>query len=103
MHSFSHRILQCQATIFLIIPPACAQEAAGAGAGVEEDPTMAAFKRAAAELAEKRREESMAVEDRIAKHLKKWVKDWEEDLEKRPEEVKRTPTGEEGGCIKMHG
>jgi hypothetical protein len=34
---------------------------------VEEDPTMEAFKRAAAELAERRKEEGMLVEDRIAK------------------------------------
>lgn len=64
--------------------------------GAAEDATLAAFKRAAAELAARRKEEAMCVEDRIIKHLKKWMSDWEEDLERRPDEVKESGSGEAG-------
>ncbi|GFR49881.1 hypothetical protein Agub_g11985, partial [Astrephomene gubernaculifera] len=58
-----------------------------------EDATLEAFKRAAAELAERRKEEAMPVEDRIAKYLKAWMKEWEDDLERRPDEVKDCSSG----------
>ena len=71
-------------------------EKPGGGDGAaepEENPTLAAFKRAAAELADRRAEESMATEERIAKYLKQWSKEWEEDLERRPEDVKDSGSG----------
>ncbi|KAG2439905.1 hypothetical protein HYH02_010535 [Chlamydomonas schloesseri] len=65
----------------------------GEGEGAEEDATLAAFKRAAALLAEKRKEEAMAVEDRIAKYVQQWMKEWEEDLDRRPEAMKESISG----------
>mmetsp|Transcript_43465 Transcript_43465/g.130378 ORF Transcript_43465/g.130378 Transcript_43465/m.130378 type:complete len:476 (-) Transcript_43465:529-1956(-) len=58
-----------------------------------EDPTMAAFKAAAAALAARRAEEAMCIEDRIGHYVKRWMKEWGEDLESRPDEVKRTVQG----------
>lgn len=60
---------------------------------VEEEPTMAAFKRAAAELAERRKEEQMTIEDRIAKYMHKWCQDWEKDLDMRTEDIKESAAG----------
>ncbi|KXZ43587.1 hypothetical protein GPECTOR_86g380 [Gonium pectorale] len=66
----------------------------GSGRGLTpEEETLEAFKRAAAELAERRKEEAMQVEDRIAKYLKAWMKEWEDDLERRPDEVKESNSG----------
>ncbi len=58
-----------------------------------EDATLEAFTRAAAELAERRRDEAMQVEDRIAKYIKAWMKEWEDDLERRSEAVKDGSSG----------
>lgn len=69
------------------------------GAAGGDDATLAAFKRAAAELAARRKEEAMCVEDRITKYLKQWMSDWEEDLERRPDEVKESGSGEAGGGL----
>lgn len=52
---------------------------------------MAAFQAAAEAIKEK----AMPVEDRVAKWLRIWMKDWEEDLEARPEDIKTTAAG---GC-----
>ncbi|PNW73666.1 hypothetical protein CHLRE_13g567750v5 [Chlamydomonas reinhardtii] len=66
----------------------------GEGEGEEaEDATLAAFKRAAALLAEKRKEEAMAVEDRICKYVQQWMKEWEEDLDRRPDAMKDSISG----------
>ncbi|GLC41332.1 hypothetical protein PLESTB_001074400 [Pleodorina starrii] len=71
-----------------------ADGSSGGGAGLSaEDATLEAFKRAAAELAERRKEEAMAVEDRIAKYLRAWMKEWEDDLERRPDVVKDSSSG----------
>jgi hypothetical protein len=50
----------------------------------------AAFKAAAEAIAER----SMALEDQMAKWLRRWCEEWDADLEARPEEVKDTPAGE---------
>lgn len=55
----------------------------------EQAGLMAAFQQAAEAVAEAR----MPPEDRIAKWLRRWMADWEQDLEARPEEVKATPAG----------
>lgn len=68
-------------------PPA-AQDAA------PDDPVMAAFKRAAAELEARRAEEALPVEDRIVKSLRKWVAEWGADLDQRPDDAKNAPSGE---------
>ncbi|KAI3425022.1 hypothetical protein D9Q98_008403 [Chlorella vulgaris] len=73
-----------------------AQQQEGGGeqqAVVEVDPEqqrlMAAFQAAAEAIKEK----AMPVEDRVAKWLRIWMKDWEEDLEARPEDIKTTAAG----------
>jgi len=69
-------------------------DGAGAVATPEpEDPTLVAFKKAAAALAEKRAEESMSVEERIEKWVKRWMKEWEDDLERRPDDIKNSGSG----------
>eukprot|EP00798_Chlamydomonas_sp_ICE-L_P010079 gene10079-7976_t len=68
-------------------------DAEGEKAIVTEDPTMVIFKKAAAALAEKRMEEAMAVDERIVYFVQKWSKEWGEDLERRPEEVKESGSG----------
>ncbi|KAG2497758.1 hypothetical protein HYH03_004030 [Edaphochlamys debaryana] len=71
-----------------------AGDADGGEAGPSDaDATMEAFKRAAAQLAEKRKEEAMPVEDRIVKYVKQWMKEWEEDLDKRPDAIKDSNSG----------
>lgn len=50
---------------------------------------MEAFAAAAEALKEK----AMPVEDRIAKWLRRWMADWEEDLESRPDDIKTTAGG----------
>lgn len=72
---------------------AAAQKAAAAAAEEEADPTLAAFKRAAAQLAEKCAEEALPLEDRLLKILRTWCKEWEADLDSRPDEVKDTGSG----------
>jgi pre-mRNA-splicing factor 18 len=52
-----------------------------------------AFAAAAARLAEQRAEESMCVEERIAKYLRRWVKEWGDDLEARSDEAKASAAG----------
>ncbi|GLI69856.1 hypothetical protein VaNZ11_014573 [Volvox africanus] len=70
-----------------------ADGSSAAGGASAEDATLEAFKRAAAELAERRKEEAMPVDDRIAKYLKTWMKEWEDDLERRPDVVKDSSSG----------
>lgn len=62
------------------------------------DPLKAAFERAAQQLAEKRAEEAMCVEDRIAKWVRRWTQEWEEDLERRPDEIKNSGSGKDWLC-----
>jgi hypothetical protein len=56
---------------------------------------MAAFQAAAAALREKREEEELPVEERIAKHIRQWCDAWQQDLDARPEAVKASGAGEE--------
>ncbi|KAG1657685.1 hypothetical protein FOA52_007279 [Chlamydomonas sp. UWO 241] len=60
---------------------------------VAKDPTMEAFEKAAAALAARRTEEAMCVEDRIEHYLKRWMAEWDADLESRPEEIKNSGSG----------
>jgi pre-mRNA-splicing factor 18 len=46
-----------------------------------------------AAAAEALKERAMPVEDRIAKWLRRWMADWEEDLEGRPDDIKTTAGG----------
>jgi len=48
--------------------------------GAEEE-ARAAFERAAAQLAERRAEAAMCIEDRCQKWIRRWMKEWEEDLD----------------------
>lgn len=59
----------------------------------DEDPTMAAFQRAAGIVAARKAEETMPVEDRIARYFKTWCDEWGSDLESRPDDVKGTGAG----------
>ena len=47
-----------------------------------QDEVRIAFEQAAAKLAEKREEQSLAPEDICLKYIKRWMKEWEEDLER---------------------
>ena len=38
----------------------------------------------------------MCVEDRIAKWVRRWTQEWEEDLERRPDEIKNSGSGRTG-------
>lgn len=38
----------------------------------------------------------MCVEDRIAKWVRRWTQEWEEDLERRPDEIKNSGSGRIG-------
>lgn len=45
----------------------------------------------------------MAVEDRICKYVQQWMKEWEEDLDRRPDAMKDSISGAcvcvcPGGC-----
>lgn len=60
---------------------------------------LAAFQRAAAELAEKRAEEAMEIEDRICKYLRGWCEDWQADLEARPEEEVASGPGHQATMV----
>ncbi|PRW45581.1 pre-mRNA-splicing factor 18-like isoform A [Chlorella sorokiniana] len=55
----------------------------------EQQRLMDAFKAAAEAV----KEQSMPVEDRVAKWLRIWMKDWEDDLEARPDDIKTTAGG----------
>ena len=46
-----------------------------------------------ADAAETVAEDQLAVEDRVAKWLRRWLNDWEIDMAARPEEVCATPEG----------
>ncbi|BDA45542.1 Pre-mRNA-splicing factor 18 [Coccomyxa sp. Obi] len=59
----------------------------------EESETARMFREAAEALKEKREEEAMSVEERISKYFKRWCKEWGEDLDRRPEAVKKTGGG----------
>ncbi|KAJ9529846.1 hypothetical protein QJQ45_022253 [Haematococcus lacustris] len=59
----------------------------------EQEALMEAFKRASSQVAEQREEATLCTEDRIAKSLRRWMKEWEEDLDRRPESVKATASG----------
>lgn len=72
---------------------------AAAAAAQEVDPVLAAFQRAAAELAEKRAEEAMEIEDRICKYLRGWCEDWQADLEARPEEEVASGPGHQATMV----
>ena len=65
-------------------------EAAEDGGGAD---LMAAFKAAAAAVAERQAEAAMATEDRIMKHLTRWCDAWRDDLERRPAEIKESGPG----------
>eukprot|EP01024_Parvocaulis_polyphysoides_P013217 TRINITY_DN15153_c0_g1_i2.p1 TRINITY_DN15153_c0_g1~~TRINITY_DN15153_c0_g1_i2.p1 ORF type:complete len:478 (-),score=115.68 TRINITY_DN15153_c0_g1_i2:295-1728(-) len=54
-----------------------------------------AFQRAAEQLKQKKEEEGMAGEDLISMQIKRWMKEWEEDLDTRPDHVKNTGVGRE--------
>lgn len=69
------------------------QQADPAAASSSSDPLMAAFEAAAARVAEQRADDQLAVEDRILKYLKKWSREWDADMEARPEEVKQSGPG----------
>ena len=56
---------------------------------------MAAFKAAAAAVAERQAEAALATEDRIMKHLTRWCDAWRDDLERRPAEIKESGPGTE--------
>ncbi len=71
-------------------------EAAEDGDGAD---LMAAFKAAAAAVAERQAEAAMATEDRIMKHLTRWCDAWRDDLERRPAEIKETGPGEEAEAL----
>jgi len=58
-------------------------------ANKEEQQLMVSFQAAAEAIGEK----NMAVEDRISKWLKRWMNDWEEDLETRASDVKTLAAG----------
>eukprot|EP00879_Flechtneria_rotunda_P006324 GHRR01006647.1.p1 GENE.GHRR01006647.1~~GHRR01006647.1.p1 ORF type:complete len:438 (+),score=173.03 GHRR01006647.1:204-1517(+) len=64
-----------------------------------QDAVFAAFKQAAARLAAKRAEEGLPIEDRIAKYLRRWCQEWEEDLEARNEEVKQSGAGHQATLV----
>jgi hypothetical protein len=72
-----------------------ADDAAGAGGGELGD----AFAAAARRLAEQRAEEAMVIEDRIAKYLRKWCREWGEDLEGRSEEAKASGPGHQATMV----
>ncbi|KAK9904116.1 hypothetical protein WJX75_004917 [Coccomyxa subellipsoidea] len=59
----------------------------------EETETARMFRQAAEALKEKREEDAMSVEERISKYFKQWCKEWGEDLDRRPETVKKTGGG----------
>lgn len=58
---------------------------------VEEKELLASFKEAADQLAEK----TMPAEEVIEKRIRRWMKDWEEDLDRRSQEDKRTAAGKQ--------
>lgn len=56
---------------------------------------MAAFKAAAAAVAERQAEAAMSTEDRIMKYLTRWCDAWRDDLERRSSEIKESGPGAE--------
>ena len=54
---------------------------------------MAAFRAAAAAVAERQAEAAMATEDVIMKYLSRWCDAWRDDLERRPAEIKESGPG----------
>eukprot|EP01025_Chloroclados_australasicus_P065014 TRINITY_DN878_c1_g1_i1.p1 TRINITY_DN878_c1_g1~~TRINITY_DN878_c1_g1_i1.p1 ORF type:complete len:530 (+),score=84.68 TRINITY_DN878_c1_g1_i1:178-1767(+) len=66
---------------------------AGGGQSDQEGDLWAAYQRAAETLKQQKEEEGMAGEDLIALQLQRWMKEWEEDLEARPDHVKNTAAG----------
>ncbi|GBF99791.1 pre-mRNA-splicing factor [Raphidocelis subcapitata] len=67
----------------------------GGGSGSLED----AFAEAAARLAEQRAEESLPLEDRIHRYLRRWCQEWEDDLEARPEAAKASGPGHQATMV----
>ncbi|KAI8464645.1 MAG: Prp18 domain-containing protein [Monoraphidium minutum] len=67
----------------------------GAGGGGLE----ASFAAAAARLAEQREEAAMALEDRIAKYLRRWCQAWGDDLEARSDEAKASGPGHQATMV----
>eukprot|EP00955_Chlamydomonas_euryale_P015976 170673-Chlamydomonas_euryale.AAC.1 len=63
------------------------------------DAPLSHLQAAAAALAARRAEEAMCIEDRIGHYVKRWMKEWGEDLESRPDEVKRTVQGAGAGPL----
>ena len=69
------------------------------GGGGGADDLAAAFAAAAAQLAERRAEEALCVEDRIAKYLRAWCKEWGDDLEARSDEAKASGAGHQATMV----
>ena len=64
----------------------------------KDDELMAAFKSAAAAVAERREEADLPTEDRIMRHLTRWCEAWRQDLEKRPADVQESAAGAQPTC-----
>jgi len=59
----------------------------------EQENMMETFKKAAERLQEKQKEATLTPDERVLKAIQNWLREWEDDLQQRPEEVKRSMVG----------
>ena len=59
----------------------------------DEDRTLKYFEQAAEKLKAFQEEKTKSTEEQILQQIKIWCEEWKQDLDSRPEEMKRTQTG----------
>mmetsp|Transcript_7220 Transcript_7220/g.20345 ORF Transcript_7220/g.20345 Transcript_7220/m.20345 type:complete len:305 (+) Transcript_7220:236-1150(+) len=65
----------------------------------EQENMMETFKKAAERLQEKQKEATLTPDERVLKAIQNWLREWEDDLQQRPEEVKRSMVGSQASNV----